>query len=267
MPTTYTHDLFGKLVYKKLPADLKKCIRENPVAYRIGLHGPDILFYYRPFSKNRVNGLGSAMHREIAAPFFDRQQERVTEDAETASYVFGFICHFMLDSKCHPYIGAYMKETGAAHDEIETDLDRMLMEKTGKDPYSYRPAAFLKVLRKNQGKAERLMEKIAEVIGQVSREDIRRSLKGMTFYTGVMVCRCEVKRRLILGVLKAVGAYDSMQGHIMRKKRPKRCLRSTAVLEEIFEETISETAEMIADYWEKAKKKERVGERFYRNYE
>ena len=44
MPTTYTHDLFGKRVYRKLPAKLQHLIRSNGNLYRIGQHGPDILF-------------------------------------------------------------------------------------------------------------------------------------------------------------------------------------------------------------------------------
>ena len=45
MPTTYTHDLFGKKVYRQLPEEIRKVIRENGNLFRIGLHGPDILFY------------------------------------------------------------------------------------------------------------------------------------------------------------------------------------------------------------------------------
>lgn len=46
MPTTYTHDLFGKRVCRKLPEKLQHLIRSNGNLYRIGQHGPDILFYY-----------------------------------------------------------------------------------------------------------------------------------------------------------------------------------------------------------------------------
>ena len=46
MPTTYAHDLFGQKVYRQMPEEVKKVIRENGELYRIGLHGPDIFFYY-----------------------------------------------------------------------------------------------------------------------------------------------------------------------------------------------------------------------------
>ena len=45
MPTTYTHDAFGKAVYQKLPEEIKQVIAGHKMAFLIGLHGPDLLFY------------------------------------------------------------------------------------------------------------------------------------------------------------------------------------------------------------------------------
>lgn len=69
MPTTFTHDVFGKDVWKLLPKQLKGIIRENEEVYRIGLHGPDIFFYYYPFMKNKTNQIGHRMHKENASEF------------------------------------------------------------------------------------------------------------------------------------------------------------------------------------------------------
>lgn len=71
MPTTYAHDLFGKEVYKRLPSDMKALIRRHGDLYRIGLHGPDILFYYM-VSKNPVTQFGIAMHHEKARAFLKK---------------------------------------------------------------------------------------------------------------------------------------------------------------------------------------------------
>ena len=70
MPTTYAHDLFGKEVYKRLPPDMKALLRRHGDLYRIGLHGPDILFYYM-VSKNPVTQFGIEMHHEKARAFFE----------------------------------------------------------------------------------------------------------------------------------------------------------------------------------------------------
>ena len=45
MPTTYAHDLFGQRVYTFLTPEIRQVIRKNKNLFRIGLHGPDILFY------------------------------------------------------------------------------------------------------------------------------------------------------------------------------------------------------------------------------
>lgn len=70
VPTTFTHDIFGKEVFRKLPQPLKETIRGGKDLYRIGLHGPDIFFYYRPIHKNKVNQTGHRMHQEPASVFF-----------------------------------------------------------------------------------------------------------------------------------------------------------------------------------------------------
>lgn len=77
MPTTYTHDVFGKMVYQKMPENLKEIAANHINSYRIGQHGPDILFYYHLFHANPVNHMGIEMHEEIAAPFFENAKSIV----------------------------------------------------------------------------------------------------------------------------------------------------------------------------------------------
>ena len=46
-------------MYKRqLPNDIKKIIIENKELYDIGLHGPDLLFYYLPLKNNEINSIG-----------------------------------------------------------------------------------------------------------------------------------------------------------------------------------------------------------------
>ena len=47
MPTTYTHYTYGQEVFLMLPPKLQQKIRPYMDYYNIGVHGPDILFYYR----------------------------------------------------------------------------------------------------------------------------------------------------------------------------------------------------------------------------
>ena len=90
MPTTYAHDLFGKKIYHELPVEMQTVIRRNVNLYRIGLHGPDILFYH--MLKPEVSKTGIRMHKEKAAPFFERGMALVrdTHDEKLLAYLLGF---------------------------------------------------------------------------------------------------------------------------------------------------------------------------------
>ena len=46
MPSTYAHFRFGQEVYKELLPKCRTVIDAFRPLYDIGLHGPDILFYY-----------------------------------------------------------------------------------------------------------------------------------------------------------------------------------------------------------------------------
>ena len=55
MPSTYAHYRIGQEVYGKLEGEPKKIIEKYKELYDIGLHGPDILFYYKPLYEHPVN--------------------------------------------------------------------------------------------------------------------------------------------------------------------------------------------------------------------
>lgn len=261
MPTTYTHDLFGKAVFQKLPEEIRKIIHRNKTEYLIGLHGPDILFYYRPFHRNEVNQTGHRMHEEIAADFFRhcKREYLVSGEEGILSYTLGFICHYMLDSSCHPYIYSYTERTGASHAEIETELDRAFMEKNEKNPFCYRPARGIHPDKK----AERT---IAAVFEGISEKQIHKTLRGMKFYTGVLVCRMPWKRKFILRFLKLLGVYEETHGRVMRKQHFNKCEESTGELMRMVKCAVPETVTVLEEFYATLDEPETVNYRFSRNY-
>ena len=70
MPSTYAHRRFGADVLERLPAELQGKIAPYRELYDIGLHGPDLLFYYHAAKSNPVSALGNAMHEQPGAVFF-----------------------------------------------------------------------------------------------------------------------------------------------------------------------------------------------------
>ena len=261
MPTTYAHDLFGKMVYHRLDPEIQEKIKIYQTTYQIGLHGPDILFYVRPFHKNRFNQMAHRLHREEAAGFFERGRElyQKTGNEEILVYLLGFICHFMLDSTCHPYISEYMKKTGARHDEIETEFDRALMVRTGKDPFHYQPGSVIRI-EKNS------VDAISEVMEGMSHKDIVRALMGSKFYTRLPICDSEKKRKIKLAVARILFMYRLADGRIIRGEPKDICLESTQHLTQLFLQTVPEAAAMINEYYKQRNGSDRLNVRFDRNY-
>jgi len=261
MPTTYTHNFFGKVVYQKLPEEIQELITRNKMAYLIGQHGPDILFYYRPFCENRINRLGHQMHEESATDFFSRCKAayRQSGDEVLLVYTIGYICHYMLDSTCNPYIEQYTQRTGAGNDEIESELDRILMEKSGKNPFSHRPADDL---RGNRA----LLKAITVAYEDVTEQQIRKCLKAMRFYTGLTVCRNAFKRKALLGCMRCGRIYKKVQGRVIRKKRLKRCEESTKELLAMLRVMVPETVTVIEEFYQTLSEEEYLNYRFERNY-
>ena len=103
MPTTYAHYKFGKEVISALPRPLRSTVENHRELFDIGLHGPDILFYYHPMKRNTVNGQGYDLHDKPADLFFRHAAETVKKAEDPAAaraYIYGVICHFAFFSHC-----------------------------------------------------------------------------------------------------------------------------------------------------------------------
>ena len=245
MPTTYAHDLFGKMVDHRLDPEIQEKIKKYQTTYQIGLHGPDILFYVRPFHKNRFNQMAHRLHREEAAGFFERGRElyQKTGNEEILVYLLGFICHFMLDSTCHGYVGRFEKQTGISHAEIETELDRYLMIESGKEPRVYLPASVLDDSEEN-------CRVIARMFPSVTPKQIHRALEGQKLYDRLLTCKNPMKEKVVLGGMHVLGCYDILEGQVMRKKANPACRESTTRLMELYQKALDETPAILENLYQ-----------------
>ncbi|MBQ0001118.1 MAG: zinc dependent phospholipase C family protein [Clostridiales bacterium] len=236
MPTTYTHDLFGKKVYKKLPKEMKEVIRENKDLYRIGLHGPDIFFYL--LQKSSVPAFGNQMHKECARFFFQEAMAQVREemDRPLLAYLIGFGCHYLLDSTCHPYVGQMVDEGVITHTLLEKEWDRALMEANGMDPLTSRPSDAL------VPKME-YAEVIHKVLPLVSVKDIYNTIRMQVFILNRMVYgKKGTMRKIMTAVLGKAKNPDTREitDHFMRREAAPESIAPVAVLNDLFEKALQE---------------------------
>ena len=262
MPAAYAHYCFGKEVYKELPEEEKEWIREGKDAFLLGVHGPDLLFYYFPLSKNRINQQGVRLHKELAADFFEKglKEYRKSEDPVLRAYLYGFLCHFILDSECHPYINCYMEEKNLGHLEIETEFDRYLMERDGKDPLQYVPIHHL-ISRSHTRRV------IASMFDRITPRQIDVCIRYFRHTMRFFVCRNRRKQKALQAFFYLIGQGKGIGGLIADGVFNTHCAESDQFLEERLTHSAKLAAEEITNYSKALDGKGFLSMRLYRNYE
>lgn len=158
MPGFTTHYIMGMKAYNDMPqTSLKFIIAKYRWLYQLGLQGPDIFFYNLPVLRHRDHrNVGSHMHEHLVNDFFRCCFENLTkiesrqQREEGLAYMCGFLCHYVGDSICHPYVygrieydidhpGGYYH---GLHAQLENDLDALLLYKyKKKKPSQFNQAA------------------------------------------------------------------------------------------------------------------------------
>lgn len=244
MPSTYAHYRLGQEVIRSLPDEIKEIIKNNKELYNIGLHGPDILFYYKPFFANRVNRTGFGMHDEPAGKFFETAgrviMNKCGEEAYLA-YIYGFICHFALDSECHGYIDEKIQSSGVSHTEIEVEFDRDLLVRDGHNPISHSLTDHIVPSAKNA-------RIIADFFPGITGEEVKDALTSMKKYNKILVAPHRGKRLLIYGLLAMTGNYKEMHGLLVNYKANPKCEDSTEKLRRLYVTAVRESIRLITAY-------------------
>jgi hypothetical protein len=184
------------------------------------------------------------MHDEKAGIFFERATDIIRENADNRSlkaYIYGFICHFALDSESHGYIEHKIAQSGISHSEIETEFDRSLMIKDQKDPLSYDVTKHILASRKNA-------QEIKYFFPQLSIDEVQESLQSMKKCNDFLVAPGSLKRLVISELLRISGNYKEMHGMMINKNENPCCNDSNKKLFELYHNAFSIAIELMENY-------------------
>lgn len=262
MPSTYAHYKFGQDVLQKLPEELQSIIQHHLPLYHIGLHGPDILFYYHPLVPHPVNQVGYHLHGMNASIFF-RNGLSVLKDMSDPeaglAYLFGFICHFTLDSECHGYIEYKIRHSNMTHTEIETDFDRKLLQAAGYQPER---TCLTSHIQPRIGDAEI----ISKFFPKLTEKQIKKSLASMIYYNRLLLAPRKLKRCFILLLLRMTGNYPEMHGLFIPKCPRQGCEDSTRELTKRKKEAIPVAVHLCENFLNAYREMDILSNRFFRTF-
>lgn len=261
MPSTYAHYRFGKDVLASLGGDERGTVSAHRTLYDIGLHGPDILFYYDALHRNPVNSIGFAMHDRPGREFFEASRSALatTDRGAGLAYLYGFVCHFVLDSACHPYIEDKINESGVSHTRIESEFDRALMVRDGLDPVRHCLTGHIRP-------SEEDCRVISAFFQDVTPEQVSKALSDMVRYNRLLVAPGRFKRYLIDRKLRATGNYEAMHGLLIGFEPDPRCEDSCSRLDEIYAECVPLAVNLIRNLDGYLDGTERLSERYDRTF-
>ena len=241
MPAAYTHFVFAEAVFAQLSKDLQFKIQKHIDLYRVGAHGPDLLFYYKPLQKNPINQIGHTLHKLSAAPFFQHAKQIIRSDEAFApqAYTFGFITHFILDQASHSYINTQTQTSALTHAEIETALDRSYFIESGKNPLRCNPAGHIHQNRQ-----------AATVIApffQIPWKPVYQAMASMRRYNALLLAPNPLIRCLLQSILRLSKNHELL-GLIMTKQDNPACANTTQHLRSILTQNVSIAAQCITDF-------------------
>lgn len=262
MPTTYTHYRFGKEVLSALPRSLQQSIMANRELFDIGLHGPDILFYYRFYAENHVNRKGYELHDLLADVFFKNALQVIkdAEDKEAAqAYIYGVICHFALDSECHKYVEKIIQVSGISHSEIEMELDRLFLTEDYINPVTYLGTKHIHPTQKNA-------EIIALFYENITPEEMKKSLRWMIRVHKLLLAPKNPKRKVLFFLMKLAGKYESNSGMVMSLEPNPSCEKYCRLLKKQYAGAVPLAVGLILKYQKALSGNEELPVRFHETF-
>ena len=124
MPSIITHHVFSDEIYKRLSKRKQNKLKDIIDVYHAFAQSHDYLYYYT-FHKDakKIKDLGNKGHKNSTQAYFinminNIKDLKLTKDGYALSYLYGSLCHYVMDSMCHPFI---FYKTGAwNHDDKNT---------------------------------------------------------------------------------------------------------------------------------------------------
>ena len=184
------------------------------------------------------------VHEEPGRVFFDRARKVVHCEADrdaALAYALGFVCHFALDSTCHPYVEQFTRESGVTHCEIETEFDNMLLRRDGHDPKSFFTASHIRPTAENA-------RVIAPFYEGLTGLQVLDALKGMIAMHRLLQPSGAVKRWVVLTGMKVVGKYDMLHGLVADPQPNPKCVESGKRLEELYAQALPLAETLILEF-------------------
>ncbi len=260
MPASYTHIYFGQKVYEKLDKNIKELIHPYKKYYMMGLFGPDPLFFYKAYKRNKINDYGDLLHSQDAYLFFEKARTIIAQQTHKEpyiAYICGFMNHFILDSEVHKYVSQYEDIYHVSHGKIEADLDRYLLVKEG---YKASATSYTRHIYNHQDVAE-----VMSVFLDIDTKTMYKAISHMKLFLNVFHCPTSMKLYCVQKGLDLLN-LTHIQDMIIVDNEDPRCKIPSQVLSNMLDNSIPLSTKNIKDYYDLLNTSLPLSSRLHQNF-
>ena len=222
MPAVYAHKRFGDLVFEALPLRFQEAFEPYKDCFLLGLVGPDIFFYHKPFKANETRKRALQLHYDSGKEFFISAAKKICsqavenfENTPLAAYTAGFICHFTLDNACHPRVYE-LEDTGVSHGRIESEFDKHILRKEGKRVFGENHSKHLKATRQTITASATILD--------AKESELNRCVRTLKLINGGFACRYVFVHKLVHALLKKLNMEKKFGGMLFHHEDETGCL-------------------------------------------
>ncbi len=239
MPSTYAHYRMGVALLPTFPADVRRTIQRFRRMFDVGLHGPDIFLHYNFLVPTATGALGSKYHAQTGREFFQRacRVARLEKSEAAQAYIYGAMCHYALDSVCHPFVTEQAQVCNATHGEIEVEFDRFLLETDGKVPPESQD--FSTHLELTPGECST----VAKFYPPATSRQVQDSLRNMARQVKLLATPEGARRKVLRKSMALLGAH--IGGLLMTTGPNSKCQALDIPLLALYEQAVEDIPELL----------------------
>lgn len=239
MPSNYAHYRFGVQLLAGMPDDVRRTVQRFRQMYDVGLHGPDMFFFYNILMDTPTGRLGNRFHHQTGAEFFSAVARRYRLEPSEAglSYICGLLAHYALDSRCHPLVKQACAEGRPSHVQIETEFDRYLLVQDGKVPPQTQDYSGHMHLTPGECRTA------ARLLPGVKPIQIRRSLGRMALCTRLLAAPQGLICRMRDTAVALTG--NQFSGSIMGPDPDPQCAHLDGALGKLYDQALAEYPKLL----------------------
>lgn len=239
MPSHYAHYRFGMAILETLPADIRRCIQRFRRLYDVGLHGPDIFYFYNPLGTGATGTLGIKFHEQTGRSFFTRacRAIRMENNEAAAAYLYGVLCHYVLDSVMHPVLLEMAKNVGVSHAALETEFDRYLLQHDDRFPPD--PKRLTQHLNLTNGECDT----VARFYPPASSKTVKRAVNNDAYMVRLLTTTEGIGRNVLTAGIRILG--KDLQDMLMTSQPNPKCAHLNEALEEQYQQALDRFPEYL----------------------